>query len=149
VRENSSVWRVSRPATLQPDDRLVRVLVVDDSRFARRVIQMCLESSGRFAVVGQAADGREGLQLIGTLRPDVVTLDLDMPRYDGRYVLNGLGDVGETRVVLVTALPLADAKNELAGAYPIVQKAFTEHSLDFSLFEKELIEKVWSAAKAG
>jgi two-component system, chemotaxis family, protein-glutamate methylesterase/glutaminase len=127
----------------------VRVLVVDDSRFARRVIQMCLEHSQRFEIVGQAADGREGLELIRTLRPDVVTLDLDMPRFDGHYVLNSLRAANETRVVLVTALPLAaESKNELSGACAIVQKAFTEHSVDFSLFEKELVEKVWSAAKA-
>jgi two-component system, chemotaxis family, protein-glutamate methylesterase/glutaminase len=138
---------VNKRSQSQPDGRLVRVLVVDDSRFARRVIKMCLENSGRFEVVGQAADGREGLELIETLRPDVVTLDLDMPRFDGQHVLNGLGDSNAAQVVLVTALPLLNTKYDLAGAYAIVQKAFTEYSLDFSLFEKELVEKVWSAAK--
>jgi len=130
-----------------PDGRRVRVLVVDDSRFARRIIQMCLEDSGRCKVIGQAVDGREGLELIKRLQPDVVTLDLDMPRFDGRHVLEGLGNAGSVGVVIVTAMPLTERYHDLKDTYPIVPKAFSEQSLDFSLFANELVDKVWSAAK--
>src|SRR5262245_58692080 len=62
---------------------VVRVLIVDDSAFVRKVVRQILSRSPFIEVVGVARDGEEALELVEQLRPDVVTLDLTMPRSDG------------------------------------------------------------------
>ena len=64
-------------------DQLVRVLIVDDSAFVRKVIKQMLSRSPFLDVVGVARDGVEALEMVAELRPDVVTLDLNMPGTDG------------------------------------------------------------------
>ena len=104
----------------------IRVLVVDDSAFARKVLRESLESDPAFEVVGTARDGLEALEKIAELKPDVVTLDLIMPNLDGLGVLKilPLGS-GLPRVVVVS---IADEDSALgiaalhAGATEIVHK---------------------------
>ncbi len=67
--------------------KTIRVLVVDDSSIVRNVIKTSLESAGGFSVIAGAADGIEGLQLVESLKPDVVLLDVEMPRMDGLEML--------------------------------------------------------------
>lgn len=62
---------------------MIRVLVVDDSAFSRVSLGKMLESDPQIRVVGYAVDGEEGLRKILDLQPDVVTLDLEMPRMGG------------------------------------------------------------------
>src|SRR3954466_757698 len=62
---------------------VVRVLVVDDSAYVRKVVKQMLSRSPFVEVVGTARDGAEALELVEQLNPDVVTLDLIMPRMDG------------------------------------------------------------------
>ena len=62
---------------------LIRVLVVDDSAFVRKVVKEMLVRGGAFDVVGLARDGEEALELAERLHPDVITLDLVMPNVDG------------------------------------------------------------------
>jgi len=66
----------------------IRVLVVDDSSFVQTVIKAALAGHPEVEVVGVARDGVEGLQMISRLRPDVVTLDVEMPRMNGIQVLD-------------------------------------------------------------
>src|SRR5688500_18643862 len=61
----------------------IRVLVVDDSAFLRKVVSQMLSRSPAIDVVGAARDGVEALELVERLKPDVVTLDLVMPGLDG------------------------------------------------------------------
>ena len=63
--------------------RPVRVLVVDDSAYVRKVVKEMLARSGAIEVVGTARDGQEALQAVADLEPDVVTCDLIMPEMDG------------------------------------------------------------------
>lgn len=65
----------------------IRVLVVDDVADLRGLFKMVLESDGRFDVVGEAADGEEAIQEAGRLRPDVIVLDVAMPRMDGIHAI--------------------------------------------------------------
>ena len=58
---------------------MIRVLVVDDSAYSRQTIKSMLESTGEIEVVDVATDGDEALKLAESLRPDVITLDLDAP----------------------------------------------------------------------
>lgn len=104
----------------------VRVLVVDDSAFARKVLREALASSREIEVVGTASDGLEALEKISQLEPDVVTLDLMMPNLDGVGVLRELRASGApTRVVVVS---ISDQDSELAvqalqlGAVDLVKK---------------------------
>ena len=64
-------------------NEIVRVLIVDDSAYVRKVVREMLSRSPFLEVVGAARDGEEALELVERLRPDVVTLDLNMPRCDG------------------------------------------------------------------
>ena len=81
----------------------VRVLVVDDSAFARKVLREVLGANAAIEVVGFARDGLEALESIAELKPDVVTLDLMMPNLDGIGVLRELGSLdAPSRVVVVS-----------------------------------------------
>jgi two-component system chemotaxis response regulator CheB len=107
----------------------IRVLVVDDSAFARKVLREILSTSPRILVVDIARDGLEALEKIEELKPDVVTLDLVMPHLDGIGVLQALSQArsagGGPRVVIVS---ISDADSDLgvraleSGAVDLVQK---------------------------
>ena len=66
---------------------MIRVLLVDDADDVRFLVRMTLETDGRFDVVGDAADGRQALQLLESKTPDVMVLDMAMPVMDGLEVL--------------------------------------------------------------
>lgn len=129
-----------------------RVLVCDDSAFARKVLREILAGDPRLEVVDIARDGLDVLEKIEQLKPDVVTLDLQMPELDGLGVLEALEKKADApRVVLVT---MTDAESALAvkalqtGAFDVVYKP-TAIATD-RLYElgKELIEKVILAARS-
>jgi two-component system, chemotaxis family, protein-glutamate methylesterase/glutaminase len=129
----------------------VRVLVVDDSAFARKVLREALSANARIEVVGTARDGLEALEKIAELSPDVVTLDLVMPNLDGLGVLRALPPGGATRVVVVS---VSDADSERgvealqSGAVQVVHKP-TALATD-RLYElgSELVRAVLAAAQA-
>lgn len=132
--------------------RRVRVLVVDDSAFARKVMREVLEAHPRIDVVGTARDGLDALEKITELKPDVLTLDLVMPQLDGIGVLDAIRVLpSPPRVVVVT---MSDADSALgvagllAGAYDVVHKP-TAHATD-RLYElgEELVKMVLLAADA-
>src|SRR6186997_3351772 len=64
-------------------ERILRVLIVDDSAYVRKVIRQMLSRSPFIEVVGAARDGREALEMAEELKPDVITCDLIMPELDG------------------------------------------------------------------
>jgi two-component system chemotaxis response regulator CheB len=104
----------------------IRVLIVDDSAFARKVLREVLSKSADVEVIGFARDGLEALESIAELRPDVVTLDLVMPNLDGLGVLRELKSAGtSSRVVVVS---ISDEDSELVvealqlGAVELVRK---------------------------
>jgi two-component system, chemotaxis family, protein-glutamate methylesterase/glutaminase len=102
-----------------------RVLVVDDSAFARTALTRMLRASGRVEVVGSAADGAEALEDIARLDPDVVTLDLTMPRVDGLGVLRALAGRSRPRVIVVSISSVETSRGVEAlalGALHIVAK---------------------------
>jgi two-component system chemotaxis response regulator CheB len=129
----------------------VRVLVVDDSAFARKVIREVLSASPALEVVGIARDGLEALERIQELQPDVLTLDLMMPNLDGLGVLRALPAESPPRVVVVS---ISDADSALGiealhiGALDVVQKP-TALATD-RLYELggELVAKVIAAGSA-
>ena len=99
----------------------VRVLLVDDLSDIRLVMRLLLEADGRCEVVGEAADGAEGIRLAGELSPDAVVLDLRMPGMDGVSALPLLRDVAPGAVVIaLSALPVGpttDRAIDLGATY--------------------------------
>ncbi len=129
----------------------IRVLVVDDSAFARKVLRQLLSATPGVTVVDTARDGLDALEKIAALKPDVVTLDLVMPHLDGLGVLRSLAGAESPRVVVVSS---AGEESELAvsalqaGAVELVHKP-TALATD-RLYElgAELVAKVQTAAGA-
>ena len=64
-------------------EKKTRVLIVDDSAYMRKVLEELILSDPKLEVAGQAKDGREAITMAQTLQPDVITMDINMPRMDG------------------------------------------------------------------
>ena len=119
----------------------VRVMVVDDNPITRHGLRDSLEGSGRFDVVGLAGDGEGAVRTAGELKPDVIVMDLIMPRKDGiDACLEIIELVPDTRVMMLTALSQEDAVMEAvaAGATGYLEK--------YSRLE-ELVEAVQDVAE--
>ena len=110
------------PTTARP----IRVLVVDDSPFMRRAIQRLIDGSGIAAVIGTAADGAEAVRRTIELRPDVITMDVEMPHMDGVAAVSEIMASVPTPVVMLSSLTAAGADTTLraleAGAVEAVAK---------------------------
>ena len=127
---------------------MVRVLVVDDSAAMRALIRATLQQDPAIAVVGEAADPLEARQLIKTLDPDVVTLDVEMPNMNGLDFLERLMRLRPTPVVMVSTLTGRGAQATLEaleiGAVDCVSKVAEHGNPPLAL----LNEKVKAAAEA-
>ena len=102
-----------------------RVMVVDDHPIMRSGLRDALEASGRFEVVGQAGDGEEAVRTVVGLEPDVIVMDVLMPRKDGIDACREIMDLlPGTRVLMLTASTEMDAVIEAfaAGATGYLQK---------------------------
>lgn len=107
-------------------DSAVKVVIVDDSAFARKVLRETLSEREGFSVVAYARDGLEALELVAEHRPDVVTLDLMMPNLDGLGVLQAMRDLAKPPAVVVVSTSAADTALGIAalelGAFDLVHK---------------------------
>lgn len=129
----------------------IRVLVVDDSAFARKIIREIVERSAEFEVVGHARDGLEALEQIENLSPDVVTLDLSMPELDGLGVLTALAARPSAPRVVVVSASAADSDMAVEalqlGAIDLVQKPTALASDRLYEIDNELLTKLRIAAR--
>src|SRR5215468_8463878 len=131
-------------------DRVLRVVVVDDSAYVRKVVREILSRSPFVEVVGAARDGREALDLVESLRPDVVTCDLNMPELDG---VGFVREQMQRRPVPIIIMSIANETAEAAltaldlGAIDFVQKPTALASEKIFDVSAELIEKVKAAGQ--
>lgn len=101
----------------------IGVLIVDDHPVVRQGLRSLLDVAGGITVTGEAADGPEALSLAGSLRPDLVLLDLKLPGMDGIAVLAGLRAAGHRVLVLTSATDPARARQAVhAGAAGMLYK---------------------------
>ena len=130
----------------------IRVLVVDDSATARAVISEILSDARDIEVVGTATDAYVARDKMVALRPDVVTLDVEMPRMDGVTFLKKIMQHMPVPTVMVSSLTKKGAKVTLdaldAGAIDYVAKPHSYIHGGRSEIEKELVDKVRMASKA-
>ena len=131
--------------------RAVRVLVVDDSAYIRKVVKEMLSRNASVDVVGTARDGAEALDLVERLRPDVVTCDLIMPGTDGIEFIQRQMAIRPVPIIIVSIAAESSERvlNGLdAGAIDFLQKPTalaTEKVFDMA---EELVAKVLAAATA-
>ncbi|SOB74837.1 two-component system, chemotaxis family, response regulator CheB [Marinobacter sp. LV10R510-11A] len=130
----------------------VSVLVVDDSGFFRKRLTEILTSSGQIRVVGLAANGREGVELAESLRPDVITMDYEMPIMDGISAVREIMAKHPIPVLMFSSLTYEGARITLdaleAGAVDFLPKNFEEIARDDGQLQKILIDRVLDVARS-
>jgi two-component system, chemotaxis family, protein-glutamate methylesterase/glutaminase len=128
-----------------------RVLIVDDSAFMCRVLQEIIASDPQLEVVGQARDGSEAVSLADSLQPDVITMDINMPRVDGLQATEMIMTRRPRPIVVVSSESREGAASTLRalelGAVDFVPKPSTGIDLDMKNVRDDLTRKLKLAAK--
>ena len=131
----------------------IRVLVVDDSAFIRKIISNMLASDPRISIVGTARNGDEALAQVKALKPDVMTLDIEMPDMNGLDVLRRVMAHNPLPILMVSSLTEEGAKETLMalelGAIDYIPKHLQGSAVNIVSIQHELIEKVVMAHKVG
>jgi two-component system chemotaxis response regulator CheB len=124
----------------------IRVLVVDDSALIRQVLSRIINADPGIEVVGFARDGVEALDKIIGLKPDVVTLDIEMPRMNGLECLEKIMNTSPLPVIIVSYLAIEGAEHTLTalelGAVDFVTKPSSTDPDEISTIQNELIQKI-------
>ena len=132
---------------------MIKLLVVDDSALIRKVLNDAVKSDKDINVVGLAKDGIECLNMIETLKPDVITLDVEMPRLDGIGVLKELNRRNiQIPVVMISTLTIEGGEKTLEalelGAVDFLPKPENFFSMGQEAQKREIISKIKTAYKA-
>jgi DNA-binding NarL/FixJ family response regulator len=140
-----------RSADLTAPTRVVRVLIADDQTLFRAGLARLLDGDDRVAVVGEAVDGLEAVQFAKTLKPDVVLMDIKMPKLDGIEATQRI--VSENPKIRVLMLSTFDADNNViqalkAGASGYVLKDSQASAIVSSLLAVVAGERVMASAVA-
>lgn len=130
----------------------IKVLITDDSQVIRNVLTEILNSSPLIEVVGTAEDPYVARELIKQLNPDVLTLDIEMPRMDGITFLRNLMRLRPMPVVMISALTESNAEVTLTalslGAVDFIAKPAGDTEEGMNEYAEEIITKVIVAAKS-
>ena len=137
---------------LMPQSAKTRVLIVDDSSFMRMAIRSILSKEPTFDIVGTAADGMEGVEKAIALKPDIITMDVEMPRMDGITALKQIMAKAPTKVIMVSTLTNEGAKSTFealdAGAIDYIPKNVTDSTDAQNIFRQELLRKLKEAVSS-
>lgn len=128
-----------------------KVLIVDDSAFMRKVLETIISSDDQLQVIGQAKDGREAVTLAESLKPDVITMDINMPHVDGLQATAQIMISNPRPIVIVSSESREGASSTLKalelGAIEFVAKPSSGIDLDMNSVKEELLRKVRMSAK--
>jgi two-component system, chemotaxis family, protein-glutamate methylesterase/glutaminase len=131
---------------------IVNVLIVDDSAFMRKSLSIMLESDPGIKIIGTARDGLDGYEKAMALRPDVITMDVEMPRMDGLTALEKIMKDCPTPVLMVSSITSEGAEATLKamdlGAVDFIPKQLSYVSLDIVKIKQDLVEKVKAIARS-
>jgi two-component system, chemotaxis family, protein-glutamate methylesterase/glutaminase len=132
-------------------DKKIRVLIVDDSAFMRKVLRGIISADSALQVIGEARDGREAISLAQSLDPDVITMDIMMPHVDGLEAIELIMSQHPRPIVIVSSESREGAASTLRGlslgAIDFVAKPKSGVDLDMNLVRDELSRKLRLAAK--
>jgi len=134
------------------EENLIKVIVVDDSAFMRKTLTLMLESDPEIRVIATARNGQDGIDKIGKLKPDLVTLDIEMPGIDGLATLKFIMEKMPVPVLMVSALTTEGAQATIQalelGAIDFVSKDMSYTPMKTINIKNELIEKVKQIANS-
>ncbi|GAB6088216.1 protein-glutamate methylesterase/protein-glutamine glutaminase [Alkaliphilus crotonatoxidans] len=124
----------------------IKVLVVDDSAFMRKIISDMLSSDPHIQVVGIARNGQEAIEKVQTLKPHIVTMDVEMPLMDGLEALKKIMELAPLPVVMLSSLTSEGANATImaleAGAVDFIQKPSSVFMINAESVKKELLQKI-------
>lgn len=129
----------------------IKALIVDDSAFMRKSISLMLGSDPDIEIIGTAKDGLEGYEMAKDLKPDVITLDIEMPRMDGLTALEKIMKDCPTSVIMVSSLTTEGADSTIKalelGAVDFIPKEMSFVSVNIVKIKEDLIRKVKALVK--
>lgn len=128
----------------------IKVLVVDDSAFMRKMLSEIINSDPDLHVVGTARNGQDALQKIKEMDPDVVTMDIEMPEMNGLKALENIMQTNPLPIIMLSSLTKVGAEQTLQalqyGAVDFIAKPSGQISLDIDKLTDEIIRKIKIAA---
>ncbi|MDH5786127.1 MAG: chemotaxis response regulator protein-glutamate methylesterase [Chromatiales bacterium] len=129
----------------------IRVLIVDDSGFFRRRVKEMLNGDPRLEVVGEAANGTEAVEMAASLKPDVITMDIEMPVMDGITATRRIMQANPCPVLMFSSLTTDGAKATLdaldAGAVDYLPKRFEDISRNREEATRALCDRVYTLSR--
>jgi len=131
---------------------MIRVLIVDDSATAREAIAAMLKSDPEIEIVGEATDGLEGVRMAADLKPDAITMDINMPWMNGYEATKQIMATNPTPIIVVTTVSHDEMVQHgldilLVGALDIVQKPSSLSVQGFETIQSELVSKIKAVAQ--
>jgi two-component system chemotaxis response regulator CheB len=134
------------------EENLIKVLIIDDSAFMRKSLTLMLESDQEIRVVATARDGNDGIDKISKLKPDIVTLDIEMPGMDGLTALKVIMEQMPLPVLMVSSLTTEGAQATMQafdlGAVDFISKDLASISTNIKNIKGELIDKIKQIARS-
>ncbi len=129
-------------------ERNIEVVIVDDSGLMRLIISDIINSEPGLKVVGEASDGKEAVDIVVKLKPDVVVMDMNMGEYDGLYGVKNILKRYQVPIIILSAVGNTDLEPVLEalglGAFDYLNKP-VENKAKVRTIEKQIIEKIRAA----
>lgn len=126
----------------------LKVMVVDDSALMRKIIGDMIDKYENLEVIATARNGVDALEKLERIKPDVITLDVEMPKMNGMETLQEIQKSYKIPVIMVSSLTAENSKTTIEalekGAFDFIQKPSGSISLDIGQVEKELVQKIGS-----
>jgi two-component system, chemotaxis family, protein-glutamate methylesterase/glutaminase len=130
---------------------VIKVFVVDDSSFFRRRITEIISSDPNMEVIGQAVDGLDAIEKLKDIDPDIITMDIEMPRLDGISAVKKIRETQSTPILMFSSLTHEGAKATFealdAGASDFLPKKFEDIASDRQEAINKLCERIRSLAR--